>query len=86
MLYGERAWSMLRVNEGGPEESKRLVIPGQEACHMVGPGGWAGGCLGTDMEQRRGFTSKASVFSVKWDVTFSVKSQGEKGYGGLAEG
>ena len=26
-----RACSMLRVNEGGPEESKRLVIPGQEA-------------------------------------------------------
>jgi len=37
---------MLRVNEGGPEESKRLVIPGQEACHMVGPGGREGGMPG----------------------------------------
>lgn len=29
------------------------------------------------------FTCKASVFSVKWDVKFSAKSQGEEGYGGL---
>lgn len=30
---------MLWVNEDGPEESKRLVIPGQEACLMVSPRG-----------------------------------------------
>lgn len=29
------------------------------------------------------FTCKASVFSVKWDVKFSAKSQGKEGYGGL---
>lgn len=31
-------------------------------------------------------TSKASVSSVKWDAKFSAKSQGEEGYGELAEG
>lgn len=44
---------MLRVNEGGPEESKRLVIPGQEAAIWSAQEG-GGGCLGRDMEQRRG--------------------------------
>lgn len=32
------------------------------------------------------FTSKTSVFSVKWYAKFSAESQGEEGYGGLAEG
>lgn len=53
---------------------------------MVSPGGRGGDAWGGTWSREGGFTSKASVFSVKWDAKFSAKSQGEKGYGGLAEG
>ena len=47
---------------------------------MIGEG------RGFDGAEKGDLTSRASVFSVKWDTRFSAKSQSEEGCGGLGEG
>lgn len=75
-----RAWGILQANENDPEESKRLVMQGQEVMPLAGQDGrrWVIRKIdGFDGAQKR-HHFQGFRFLSEWDMRFLAQSQGEE--------